>query len=96
MRIETVVPDALHLCPGCESVAAGELYCETCRHVAEFYDKLLTKTGYRAVGETQAIEDEGPAADCCGLIRGVVFGFLMEAWALAMGFGVHYIWTHWK
>lgn len=94
MRIEAAIPEALHLCPTCDELASGELYCDACRRAAEFYDTLFVATGYRASGETQAIEDGEP--DPGGMIRGAMFALALEAWAVAMGIGVHYIWHHWK
>ncbi len=97
MRVDATIPEALHLCPGCENVASGALYCEDCQHAQAFYDNLLTKTGYRAPGETSPCLDLDDApAECSGLMRGMVFALLIEGWAVAMGFAVHFIWHHWK
>jgi hypothetical protein len=98
MKIATKIPDVLHMCPGCEDVASGELYCDACRHAAEFYDKLLTRTGYRAVGETQSIEDDEtiPPAPTWRELAALATYLAYVAWAAAFGWAVRFISQHWK
>ena len=40
--IEQAIPEALHLCPGCDDLASGDLYCDGCTAVAKFYDALVS------------------------------------------------------
>lgn len=101
MRIATTIPDALHLCPGCEGVACGELYCERCVGLQRYFDNLWTQTGYRKRGETAVGADEHGEEHVArtrrrATARGILLGVFWESWALAMGFAVHYIWLNWK
>ncbi len=103
MRSETIIPDALHLCPGCEDVAAGELYCERCVHLRQYYDNLLTRTGYRKPGElgvsgelAEVCEEAGTRVRRRATVRGILLGLFWETWALLMFLALRYIWMNGK
>jgi len=86
------IPDALHICPGCEDVTEGELYCDACRCAAAFYDTCM------AACETAPTDDDGPIAKPPTWVQltWMGCGLLCGAWAAAMTLAVRYIWQHLK
>lgn len=90
--IEHPVPQALHICPGCDDLTAGATYCEACRRLSAFYER----TG-QTMARCDADEEAGlPPAPTWRELTWLAWVLGLEAWAAAMTLAVRYLWQHWK
>ena len=93
---EQIIPEALHICPGCDEIASGPAYCKTCSSAAAYYDNYLSRTGNRRVGDEGNGWAEPIHRGYSGITLMLGYALFFCGWSVAMTVGIRYIWLHAK